>query len=123
MRLLTVALALGAIGCGGVAPTLSADDRAVVEAAHTRHAWILPTALEINGAGFVVADYELAAGAVVSPRYIAESRLLGIREALLARGFRDFRVNVNGPSPGSGLIRRYGSARLVDGGNLEWLTP
>jgi hypothetical protein len=52
----------------------------------------------------------------------AEARLLAIREALLPHGYKNYRVNINGPPPGTGLVRRYGAARLI-GGSLEWQTP
>ena len=31
-----------------------------------------------------------------------------------------YRVTLNGPSPGTGLIRRYGSARFFEGGQVTW---
>jgi hypothetical protein len=42
---------------------------------------------------------------------------------LLVDGFKNFRLNVNGPPPGTGLVRRYGFARVVEFGALEWVTP
>jgi len=29
-------------------------------------------------------------------------------------------VTLNGPPPGTGLIRRFGSARFIEGGQVEW---
>lgn len=86
-----------------------------------------PLSLEVHDTGFVVAEYELTdearAGLVVTIQTYGESRLLAIREALLPDGFKDYRVNVNGPSPGTGLVRRYGAARFVEGGSVEWVKP
>jgi hypothetical protein len=55
-------------------------------------------------------------------RRFAEMRLLALREALLPHGYHDYRVNINGPPPGTGLIKRYGAARYA-GGSVEWVTP
>ncbi len=87
----------------------------------------LPQSLELESTGFIVAQWELTDSQVkslsVPIRQFGETRLLLIREALLPYGFKNFRVNVNGTSPGTGLVRRYGSARFIDGGSVEWLTP
>lgn len=83
-----------------------------------------PTELTIQDTGFVVATYEATNIRRISQaRELGESCLIAIREALLDKGYRHFRVNVNGPPPGTGLIKRYGSARYMDGGEVEWLTP
>jgi hypothetical protein len=102
--------------------TLDATHVAAIEAVHASHAWIKPAHVELRG-GFVVIDYEIAAGTLIPPKTIGETRLLAIRDALSPYGFKNYRVNINGPPPGTGLIRRYGSARFIDGGNVEWLTP
>lgn len=90
---------------------------------HAEHAWTKPTRVEVRNDGFLVVDYELVAGAAISPQFLGEQRLLAIRDAMLRFGFKNFRVNVNGPRPGSGLVRRFGSARYIDPGPLEWITP
>jgi hypothetical protein len=86
-----------------------------------------PDDLTISGAGFVTADYVLAdayrAQLAIPLSAFAEVRLLAIREALLPFGFKNYRVNINGTPPGTGLTRRYGSARYIDGGKVEWLKP
>jgi len=75
-----------------------------------------PHSLELSG-GWVVATYQISNGAEARP--LAERSVLAIREAMLPFKFDGFyRVTVNGPSPGTGLIRRYGSARFTD--RLEW---
>jgi hypothetical protein len=81
----------------------------------------MPDSVELR-LGYVVADYSVP-NLSGSARSFGEARLLAIREALLPFRFKDYRVNVNGPPPGTGLIRRYGSARYIDGGTVEWLTP
>jgi hypothetical protein len=103
---------------------LSAVQIKDVEATLKSRGFDPPQRIEVNNIGFVVADFEIDGFAVLRARSIGEERLLAIREALIGDGFKDFRVNINGPSPGAGLIRRYGSARFVGiGGSLEWLPP
>jgi hypothetical protein len=47
--------------------------------------------------------------------------VVAVREAMLPFHITEmYRVTVNGPSPGTGLIRRYGSARFIEGGRVEW---
>jgi hypothetical protein len=82
-----------------------------------------PNTLELNDIGFIVANYQVSPLEGRRAQAFGQECLLAIREALLAKGYRDYRVNVNGPPPGTGLTMRYGSARLMDGGTLEWLTP
>lgn len=54
-------------------------------------------------------------------RAFASKALLTIREALpTATTIKSYRVTVNGPSPGRGMITRFGSARLIEGGAVEW---
>lgn len=105
------------------APVLTVAHRDAIEALHQQHAWTRPTALEVSDVGNIVTvTYELPADAGGTARGVAEARLLAIRELLLPSGFTSFRVNINGPSPGTGLVRRFGSARFL-GDKLEWLTP
>lgn len=101
---------------------LRSEDRASAYAELEARGLTMPDALTVRS-GIVVADYEVsdAQARGVSPQTFGEQRLLAIREALLPRGFKAYRVNVDGPSPGTGLVRRYGSARMLDGGELEWL--
>jgi hypothetical protein len=101
---------------------LTNEHRAAVSAAHKQHAWIEPVSIELRG-GFVVVDDEYRTNIAIAPQTLGETRLLAVREALLPFGFQNFRVNVNGPPPGSGLIRRYGSSRFIAPGLIEWLKP
>jgi len=106
-----------------VPKSLSAVQIKDVEATLRSRGFDPPQNLEVNNNGFVVADFEVTGLDVIRAKSYGEDRLLAIREALVVDGFKDFRVNVNGPSPGAGLVRRYGSARFISGGSLEWLPP
>lgn len=65
----------------------------------------------------MVATYQISNGA--QAKSLGEGAVLAMREAMLPyRITESYRVTVNGPSPGTGLIRRYGSARFTD--RLEW---
>jgi hypothetical protein len=122
VALFAVVLFLGGL-FGGTGPQeLSAEHRAAIDAVHAQHAWLRPESIQLRS-GVVVIDYEVPARFAIPPRTFGEERLLGIREALLPFGFTDYRVNVNGPPPGTGLVHRYGSARFLGGGSLEWLKP
>jgi hypothetical protein len=105
------------------ATALTSSDREAVSAVLRAQGLTEPASLELESTGFVVADYEVSDLTAGSYRAFGQARLLAIREALLPSGFKNFRVNVNGPPPGTGLVRRYGSARYIDGGRVEWLTP
>lgn len=110
-------------------PTVLSDvQHAAAVAALKEKGFNPPKSIEVATTGFVVAEFELTEAAVRaypgSMREFGESRLLAIREALLPHGFNDYRVNVNGTPPGTGLVRRYGSARFISaGGKVEWITP
>jgi hypothetical protein len=106
---------------------LLSTHREAVRAALAAKAYDEPTRIEINSNGFIVAEWELSdryANQLAIPlKTFGQQRLLVIREALLPFGFKDYRVNVNGTPPGTGLTKRYGSARFIDGGSVEWITP
>jgi hypothetical protein len=102
--------------------TLDEAQLAAIDLTHEKHAWNKPKAVELRS-GIVVIDYEVPLDLAIPHRTFGETRLLAIREALLPFGFKDYRVNVNGPPPGTGLTRRYGSARFLSGGPIEWLKP
>jgi hypothetical protein len=112
----------------GTNRTLTAEQRRDAIDALKDKALTLPTSLEVASNGFVVAEYELSDAYVaqlpIPLRRFAEMRLLAIREGLLPHGFKDYRVNINGPPPGTGLIKRYGAARYIAvGGSVEWVKP
>ena len=107
---------------------LTAEHREAALAALRKRALTEPASIELASSGFVTADYVLDDVYVnrlaIPLNRFAEMRLLAIREALLPFGFKDYRVNINGPPPGTGLTKRYGSARFIGaGGELEWIRP
>lgn len=114
--------ALLMLGCGADAPPLTDEARRDVADDLKARGFAQPVSLTTRDA-FVVADFEIAQTWALSPQRFGQERLLVIRETLLAHGYRSFRVNVNGPPPGTGLTARYGSARFIEGGSVEWLTP
>lgn len=113
-------LGLTAVCCsssGRTHPTLNQEHRNAIDAALKAEGLPNPSSLEISDSGWLVATYQLSNGA--NARELAEHAVLIIREAMLPYHLVDaYRVTVNGPSPGTGLIRRYGSARFTD--RLEW---
>jgi hypothetical protein len=122
-----IALAV-TLACSSTPRILAAEHHEAVRKQFDAQGLTQPTELTISEAGFVTADYIVTdverRRLTMSLREFGELRLLAIREALLPYGFQDYRLNVNGPPPGTGLIRRYGSARFIGvGGKLEWLTP
>jgi hypothetical protein len=64
---------------------LTPADVAALQAVHKTHAWIEPKTVELRN-GIVVVDYEYAAGTLIPPKTLGETRLLAIREALLPSG-------------------------------------
>lgn len=113
---------LGMFVPDGVPDALTPEHTDAVQRALAAKAYAQPNGLELRG-GFIVATYVVQNDLAIPHRTFAQDRLLVIREALLPFGFKNYRVNVNGPPPGTGLIRRYGAARFIDGGSVEWLTP
>ena len=122
---LALALALLALtACNSPVPQLRPEDHEHVRKALKAHGWTEPTSLELRDDNFIVIDYEVPDTVAVSQhRAFAEERLLAIREELIVEGYKNFRLNLNGPSPGTDLVRRYGAARIIEHGSLEWVTP
>lgn len=116
-------LVVVASGCSEPAPTFTEEHRKLVIDELRLKGYERPVSLEQRSDGFVVADFEVEGTRRKPARTFGEERLLAIRNALYGYGFKDFRVNINGPSPGPGLTSRYGSARLMEPGTLEWLPP
>jgi len=102
---------------------LGGQDRTNIEAALRSEGLPLPKTLELNSSGWLVATYELAPDEFQgSGQDFAEKALLAIRNTMYrTKPMHAYRVTLNGPSPGPGLIRRYGSARFIEGGgSVEW---
>ena len=123
-RSVTLLAILALAACDSAVRPLGLAEHEHVRKALKAHGWTEPTSLELRDDNFIVIDYEVPDTVAVSQRRaFAEERLLAIREELLVDGYKNFRLNLNGPSPGTGLVRRYGSARIIEHGSVEWLTP
>src|SRR5688572_23329463 len=93
---------------------LTTEHRNAINAALRAKKYPTPTSLEITDGGWLVATFELG-GSVPggSLQGFAENAVVTIREAVLRFHLvESYRVTLNGPSPGTGLIRRYGNARF-----------
>ncbi len=103
-------------------PVLSSQDESAIFSALEQKGLPHPQSLEINDAGYLVVTFELANPR--SPAYLewfATEALLAIRNAMYPYSVvKSYRVTLNGPSPGPGLILRYGSSRFIEGGKVEW---
>lgn len=100
-------------------PELTQEHRNAISAAFRAKNYSMPGDMEITDAGVLVATFEVNDPGDV--RSFAEDRLMAIRNAMYPfKVVSNYRVTVNGPSPGPGMIRRYGSARLFEGGSVEW---
>jgi len=125
MRLpaIVAAIAIALAGCSSTPPPLSQAQKDSIATDLQRINFPAPTSLEVNDSGFVVATYDDIDPSRVTDggQGFAEVALLRIREQLLPAGvYKQFRVTINGASPGTGMISRYGSARLVEGGKVDW---
>jgi len=78
--------------------------------------------LEVSDTGFLVATFTLSGPPTrQSLRTYAEEALLIIRNTMHPHQVvKSYRVTLNGPSPGPGLIRRYGVARYIEGYQVTW---
>jgi hypothetical protein len=125
---LWLALVLGCAGSGSRQSSspkqLTTEHRNAIKAALRSKSYPAPTSLEITDGDWLVATFELS-GRVPggSLQRFGEDAVVTIREAMLPFHLVEaYRVTLNGPSPGTGLIRRYGSARFIEGGQVEWET-
>jgi len=103
-------------------PQLTTEHRKAISSALRVKGYRSPVSLELTDGDFLVATFELnEADTQNSLRGFAEERLLIIRNTMLPfHVVNNYRVTLNGPSPGQGLIRRYGSARFIEGGGVTW---
>ncbi len=128
MRTLTSLIVAAAVSAGcttsGAPPPLSEAQRSAIVAELQKVNIPPPSSLEVNDSGFVVATFDNIPAAMVPDggRTFAETALIRMREPLApAKVYKQFRVTVNGPPPGTGMISRYGSARFIeDAGKVEW---
>ena len=102
--------------------TLTSEHRSAIHAALRKIGYPMPADLEINETGFLVATFELRGPVTpLSVKTFAEDSIMVIREAMLPfKIVERYRVTLNGPSPGTGMIRRYGNARLIEGDQVRW---
>jgi len=104
------------------AQKLSAQNESEIQTALQSKGYPFPRSLEINETGWLVATFELS-----NPRsatYLenfATNTLLTIRNTMHPRSIASkYRVTLEGPPPGPGLILRYGSAMFIEGGKMAW---
>ena len=102
--------------------TLTDEHRRAINSALSAKKYPRPISLEITDGGWLVATFELPGRAPGgSFEAFGTDAVITVREAMLPfKLVQSYRVTVNGPSPGTGLIRRYGSARFIEGGRVEW---
>lgn len=91
----------------------------------------LPAAqsIEITDGSRLVATFEIddaalakmVAAGITSPKEFASKAVITVRNAELPFDLvDDYRVTMNGPPPGPGLVMRYGSARFSEGSSVSW---
>jgi hypothetical protein len=127
MALISVCWLALALGCANSRQprrslTLTDEHRTAINKALKAKHYPAPESLEITEGGFLVATFQI--NGPVTPNSLegfATGSLLAIREAMLPFKVVDnYRVTLNGPSPGTGLIRRYGNARFIEGDQVRW---
>lgn len=103
-------------------PKLTSEHRSAILAALKAKRYPGPTEIEITDGEYLVATFELSRPpAGRSWQSFGEDAVITIRNAMLPfKSVDSYRVTVNGPSPGPGLILRYGSARFIEGGQVTW---
>ena len=102
--------------------TLKNEDRTVIATALRDARLPQPRSLDINDIGYLVATFEPAQPpSRAAAESFASTALLAIRNAMVPRNVvSNYRVTLNGPSLGRGLVLRYGSALFSEGGSLDW---
>jgi hypothetical protein len=76
--------------------------------------------LEVTHSRLVV-TVEIPEADALKARRVGTKAVLAVRNSLYGHSPVDsFRVTVNGPAPGPGLITRYGSARFTEGSAVDW---
>jgi surface antigen len=88
-----------------------------------------PKTIEVTDSKRLVATFEIddaaitqmAIAGVTSPKEFATKAVIIVRNTELPFDLvNDYRVTMNGPSPGPGLVHRYGSARFSEGSSVSW---
>src|SRR5262245_33145668 len=121
LAVLGVALDLTACGPPTPPPVLTAPQYSAIQTALTDARVPSPKSLECCSP-WLVATFEIRDPMTASQvRAFADTALFAIRNSIYADNtVKHYRVTVNGPPPGPGLVRRYGSARFIEGGSFEW---
>lgn len=116
-----IALILGCNAGRKEFPKLTSDHHEQIDKALVAKGYPEP-ALEIADSGFLVATFELSGPRTPQElRAYAEGAVIIIRNTMRPYHLTDkYRVVLNGPSPGEGLIRRYGVARFMEGDQVRW---
>jgi hypothetical protein len=104
--------------------SLKQEDRELIATALRDAQLPQPQSLDINDIGYLVATFEPAQPpSRTAAESFATTALFAIRNAMVRRNVvSQYRVTLNGPSLGRGLILRYGSALFSEGGSLDWQT-
>lgn len=103
-----------------VDPALSASDRETIKRAFEADGFVLVPAIEMRGRWLNV-TFILTRQPDGGMRSFAQKAVLTLRNANLGGHPVDgYSVTLNGPPPGPGLVRRYGVARFIEGGSVEW---
>lgn len=121
-RMTAAALLVFAVSCSPP-PELSEEHRKEIASALTAADLPTPVSLEVESSGYLVATFAVTALTLggQSSEAFATKALLTIRNTMFPhKVFQSFRVTLNGPPPGPGLVARYGSARFNEGGSVEW---
>gem|GEM_PF-5821012 len=103
-------------------PQLTSEHRAEIIKALKAKGYPAPD-LEMSDTGFLVATFTLSTAPRQSLKGYAEDALMIIRNTMYphdAKKNYNYRVTLNGPSPGPGMIRRYGVARYIEGDQVTW---
>lgn len=103
-------------------PQLTSEHRTAIIKALKAKGYPEPD-LEMSDTGFLVATFTLSAPPRQSLKGYAEDALMTIRNTMYPHDVKknyNYRVTLNGPSPGPGMIRRYGVARYIEGDQVTW---
>lgn len=120
-------ITLIAAGCGGGTPApkaaFSSQHHDTARAVVAGLPGVKSAEVSMGDTGYVAAVVEVDPAIVTSPETFARDAVLAMRNAVYVMPGASpdwaYRVSVNGPSPGPGLVNRYGSARL-SGSGLQW---
>ena len=101
---------------------LKNEDRTVIATALRDAQLPQPQSLDINDIGYLVATFEpTQPPSRATAESFATTALFAIRNVMVQRNVvSNYRVTLNGPPLGRGLVLRYGSALFSEGGSLDW---